>query len=322
MLVPTEYRINDARNAKELRQTSYHGFKRKDLFKFLISQIKNQNLDNANYWCAECLMSGYCVELYEKLLDYYVTEVNIKNPDILVFMFHQYDRYTELINEYEELIDTRNDQEIRNLLCVIVSIITLSNQFQLPKLQKINQIDITNVPRIRTTFSNYLDLITPFIKNGDAKEIILPMNEILNHLKTPRTNSLDLVIYWLSWLVAWEGEHIKKNEISCCAERQNPKIEKLYWTDMIWILWDILKAESEWKSSANLTEVIDKSYRFYVYYYNRKNRYKKIYLVIYCIMYFLKPIDFINIYGSPENYSKIILAGGNVNSLYKYLETK
>ena len=100
------------------------------------------------------------------------------------------------------------------------------------------------------------------------------------------------------------------------------KLEKLYWTDMIWLLWEILKSLGDWNGSSSLKEIIDKSYRFYVYYYNKKNRYKKINLVIYCFMFFIKPVDFINIYGSPENYSKILLAGGNVNSLYKYLETK
>jgi len=322
MLVPTEYRINDKRTIKDLKTTSYHGFKKKDLFKLLISQIKNQNLDNANYWCAECLISGYCVNLYEKLLDFYVCEINIKNPDIICYMFLQYDKYTDLINNYDDIIESRNDQEIRNLLCAIVSMITLSNQFQLPKLNKINQSDITSIPRLRTTYSNYLELISPFVKSGDAKEIILPMNEILNHLKSPKSNSLDQVIYWLSWLVSWEQEHIKKNEISCCAERANDKLEKLYWTDMIWMLWDILKAEAEWKGSNSLKEIIDKSYRFYVYFYNKKNRYKKIFYVIYCFLFFIKPIDFINIYGSPENYSKILLASANINSLYKHLETK
>jgi hypothetical protein len=42
---------------------------------------------------------------------------------------------------------------------------------------------------------------------GDAK------HEIINHIKTPRNSSSDMIIYWLSWLVYWETEYIKKNNI-------------------------------------------------------------------------------------------------------------
>ena len=39
-----EYKIEDKRAIKELRLISYHGYKKKDLFKFVYSQIKNQKV--------------------------------------------------------------------------------------------------------------------------------------------------------------------------------------------------------------------------------------------------------------------------------------
>ena len=126
-------------------------------------------------------------------------------------------------------------------------------------------------------------------------------------------------MYWFSWIMAWEQAYIKKNEIGGCAERPNDKLEKLYWKDSAWLLWEILKAEGDWKCSQSLKEIIDKNYRFYVYYYNKKNRIKKSYFIISTFMYFLKPVDFVNIYGSHENYAKLLLANGNINSLYKHL---
>ena len=320
MLVPLEFRVANEKTQRELRLISYHGFKKKDLFKFLINQIKNQNLENANYWCAECLLSGFPSEIYEKLIEVYMNEINIKNPELLLFLWSNYERYIDAVNTYEDVLEARNDTEVRNILATVVSILSISPQYSLPKLMKITSVDLESMPRIRTTYLNYIDLITPFVKTGDPKEIIIPLNEILNHLKSPKTNSYDLVLYWLSWLVCWETEFIKKNDMGPCAERQNEKVEKIYWKDFAWILWGILKAEAEWKNHTRLKEIVDKSYRFYLYYYNKKNRYKKMYFVIYCFLFFLKDIDFINYYGNVENYSKIILSCANVNSLYKHME--
>ena len=320
MLVPTEYRINNEKSEKDLKLLSYHGFKKKDLFKFLMNQIKNQNLENANYWCAECLLSGYPSEIYEKLIEVYITEVNIKNPELIIFIWYNYERYIEVINQYENILEARNDVEIRNILSTFVSILSISPQYSLPKLLKITTIDLENLPKIRTSFIHFTELITPFVKTGDPKEVIIPLNEILNHLKSPKSNSYDLVIYWLSWLVSWENEYIKKNDIGACAERQNEKIEKVYWKDFVWILWEILRAEAEWKNNPKLKEIVDKSYKFYLYYHNKKNRYKKMYFLIYCFLFFVKNVDYINYYGGTGDYSKVVLACANVNALYKHME--
>jgi hypothetical protein len=320
MLTPIEYRIINEKSAKDMRQISFHGFKKKDLFKFLQNQIKNQNLENANYWCAECVISGYPAELFEKIVEAYLNEINIKNPELLLFFWSHFERYIEAINSYENILDVRNDAELRNILSTLVSISCTCPQFSLPKLMKITSVDLLEMPRIRTAYAHNLECIAPLVKTGDPREVVIPLNEILNHLRTPKNNSQDLVIYWLSWLVAWEVEYIKKNDIGACAERPNDKIEKLYWKDFAWLLWDVLKMEAARLNHARLKEIIDKSNRFYVYYYNKKNRYKKINFIIYCFLFFLKEIDFINFYGSMSDYAKVVLACANVNSLYKHME--
>lgn len=53
----------------------------------------------------------------------------------------------------------------------------------------------------------------------------------------------------------------------------------------------------------------------------KKNKFKKLYFLIYSISIFIKPLNAsVNIYGNFENYSKIILATANVNSLYNYIQ--
>jgi len=314
-----EFKIQDDRDIKQLRILSYHGYKKKDLFKFLYSQIKNQNIDNANRWCCEVIITGLCVELYEKILEVYCLEINIKNPLFIIYLWNNFERYTNVINEHENIINTRNNQEIRNITSTLTSILVLSQQYTLPKLIKINAIDILTIPKIRLSYSQNNDFIQLYFKQDDPIQIKEPINEIINHLRNPKSNSLDQVIYWLSWVVQWEAEYIKKNDLGPCVERPNDKIEKIYWKDSIWIIWHVLKIEVEWKNQDNLKEIIDKSYRFYLYYYNKKNRYKKIYLVIFSMACLLREIEYTNIYGNLDNYSKVILACANINSLYKFM---
>ena len=320
MLIIDKYRINDSKTAKDFKTDTYNKFKKKDVFKLLYSQIKNQNIDNSNHWCAELIISGHLVELFENIIEFYITEISIKNPKYIIYLWKQYEQFTDIVNSLDDILEARNVLEIRNMFIDVITTITLSNQYTLPKIEKVNISEISQISNIRILFPSK-DLLIPFLKSNDISQIVIPVNEILNHIKTPRNSSSDMVIYWLSWLVMWETEYFKKNNIGGLSERPNDKIEKIYWRDFIWLLWEIVIQEANLKNNNIIVEIVNKSYRFYVYYHNKKNKFKKIYFLIYSILILIRPLDFtINMYGSFENYGKIILATANVNSLYSYIQ--
>jgi len=321
MQIIDKYRINDVRTTKDFKTDTYNKFKKKDVFKLLYSQVKNQNIDNSNHWGAELIISGHLVELFEKIIEFYITEISIKNPKYIIYLWKQYEQFTEIANSLDDILEARNILEIRNMFIDIITTITLCEQFALPKIEKINILEISHFSNIRILFPSK-EFLAPFLKTNDIPQIFTPINEIINHIKTPRNSSSDMIMYWLSWLVMWETEYIKKNNIGAMSERPNDKIEKIYWRDFVWLLWEIVIQEARVKNNETIVDIINKNYRFYVYYHNKKNKFKKIYFLIYSILIFIKPIDFtINIYGSFENYNKIILATANVNSLYSYIQT-
>jgi hypothetical protein len=320
MLVIDKYQIVDTRTIKDFKIDTYNKFKKKDVFKLLYSQLKNQNIDNSNHWGAELVISGHIVELFEKIIEFYITEISIKNPKYIIYLWKQYEYFTEIVNSLDDILEARNVLEIRNMFIDIITTITLCEQNTLPKIQKINVLDISNLSNIRILFPNK-DLVIRFVKSNDIPQIILPVNEIINHIKTPRKSSSDMIIYWLSWLVQWETDYVKKNNIGALAERPNDKIEKIYWRDFVWLIWEIVIHEAELQNNEIVREIVNKNYRFYVYYHNKKNKFKKLYFLIYSLIIFVLPIDYtINIYSNFGNYSKIILATANVNSLYNYIQ--
>jgi hypothetical protein len=320
MQIIHKYQIIDTRTSKDFKTDTYNKFKKKDVLKLLYSQIKNHNIDNSNHWAAELIISGNIVELFEKIIEFYITEISFKNPKYIIYLWKQYEQFTEIVNSLDDILEARNVLEIRNMFIDIITTITLCEQYTLPKIEKINALEISQFSNIRILFTNK-DFLVTFIKSNDTPEIFTPINEIINHIKAPRNSSSDMIMYWLSWLVNWETEYIKKNKIGALAERSNDKVEKIYWRDFVWLLWEIVIHEAKLRNNETINEIVNKNYRFYVYYHNKKNKFKKLYFLIYSIMIFIKPLDTsTNIYGNFENYSKIILATANVNSLYNYIQ--
>ena len=76
MLVIDKYQIVDTRTIKDFKIDTYNKFKKKDVFKLLYSQLKNQNIDNSNHWGAELVISGHIVELFEKIIEFYIKRKN------------------------------------------------------------------------------------------------------------------------------------------------------------------------------------------------------------------------------------------------------
>ena len=180
MLIIDKYRINDSKTAKDFKTDTYNKFKKKDVFKLLYSQIKNQNIDNSNHWGAELIISGHLVELFENIIEFYITEISIKNPKYIIYLWKQYEQFTDIVNSLDDILEARNVLEIRNMFIDVITTITLSNQYTLPKIEKVNISEISQISNIRILFPSK-DLLIPFLKSNDISQIVIPVNEILNH---------------------------------------------------------------------------------------------------------------------------------------------
>jgi hypothetical protein len=315
--------ITDTRKVKDMKKTTFNQYKRQDVFKFLHTQIKNQNLDTANYWAGELLISGAILNLFEKLLEVFCVDINIKNPQFIFYLWQEYDYMLELTSEYDDLVEMRNNMEIRNIVSNLVNILVFSEQYSLPKMEKIASYELKTLSIIRLQYNKNTENIQPFLKPGDPRsDIEIPLNEIVNHLKTPKlSNSLENIVYWVSWLLAWENELIKVNSVGGCSSRDVPKLDKVYHTDVIWIVWNVILSVSETKKDSQIKKICQKCRDFYVYFYNKSNKSKKLYLLIFSATLFIRSISYdTNIYGDIETYGKNILAQANIDTLYKHLD--
>ena len=74
------YRITDSRDYKMFSKKSFSGYKKTDVMNALFKSIESKKIENACHWTTECIISGYTLSLWEKLIIYGMKVVHINNP--------------------------------------------------------------------------------------------------------------------------------------------------------------------------------------------------------------------------------------------------
>ena len=62
-----EYIIIDPRPLEAFKDKTFSGFKKREVLNTLMKSIEQNKVEPTCYWCTECIVSGYCQELFEKL---------------------------------------------------------------------------------------------------------------------------------------------------------------------------------------------------------------------------------------------------------------
>ena len=63
-----EYEIIDTRGIKSFKKETFSGYKKADVIKTLLKSIDSKKVENASNWLVECIVSGYIIDVWEKLL--------------------------------------------------------------------------------------------------------------------------------------------------------------------------------------------------------------------------------------------------------------
>ena len=65
-----DYKIIDNRSIISFKKETFSGYKKNDVFKALLKSIESKKIENSLNWLVECIISGYIIELWDKLLLY------------------------------------------------------------------------------------------------------------------------------------------------------------------------------------------------------------------------------------------------------------
>ena len=63
-----QFIIQDTRHLEDFKDKSFSGFKKTDVIKTLFKSIETGKVENACHWLTECMVSGYCIDILDKLI--------------------------------------------------------------------------------------------------------------------------------------------------------------------------------------------------------------------------------------------------------------
>lgn len=334
MNIPEDYIIHDTRVAIDFKGVTISGYKRLDVVSAYQNAMINNKLEDSIRWCAELHSTGLNSQIWSSLYNVYFKYIHVNHSKFFIYFLKREKEYYRIINNYPKRheIFTRNNQEIRNLLCEITSIaaLTKKNNLFLPKsLPKIGEKDLAKENIQKRMVSRNLDDLNDFIYNTTTNEMKIGLNEILVNLGSKR-GTFENCIYWYLWLEK-VIEHRKKEKVMPSSNQiifetwkvdrvkkindKNENSEQSKYFDLwVYIIWDIIlyfyedldknnavylkKIHNLYKKNFKTTQISSKKYYIFISFYLIK-----------------KNINWnLNLY--PIEYL-VIQTNANINSVYR-----
>ena len=304
-IIPNRYIINQKNINKHI---TYNNYKKTEVIKEFEKSMFSGNIEKSILWSSELLASGFHKEIYKKLINFYITDINKSNINMIEILEKEMSYFYEICKEKD--YDYKNTQYFRNHIAKLTCLMTFSTKCKLPKLNKIDPVFFNMENNKKRLLTKDLQNIKRFITEEDNKNIIIPLSEIHLNLNTKNlTKSLDNCLFWLNWISTYE-KNFHKNSLCCHSSKiySKYKIDEKYKHDFTWIVWEIIF------SIYNDNKYINLLYNLYCIDFNKSTKIKKIDIIIFVFLIIIDPIPNINykeMIINPENniiYNKIILS--------------
>ena len=314
-----KYKIIDSRLNEDFKLKTFSGFQKKDVIAALFKSIDQGKIEAACHWCTECIVSGYTLKIWDRLIIYACKIVHINNPVLPIYLYKKnmiiFNQLNRLECKNKDYLILRNSQMIRNLLCdLITTIITSEKKKRYDKLFKIKDSDMNIKSKLQ---ANIHILPSSILRFDDPEELKIIINEFYFHLKN-QISGYDKAIYWILWLLEWERRHKKNKENWFISERKvNIKADKDK-CDFIWIIWETIFVELSNRDNNMLKNTIKVLYSLYINNYTGSKRNTRIFLVYCAIGHLTNNLD----YTKPVrlNQTIFIQTQANINKMYEIVK--
>ena len=304
--------IDDWRNFKDFKIVTFSGYKKNDVINAFLKGIDSKNTETACNWLIECILSGYTKEIWDKLSLYYSKNIHINNIAMIKLTYKK----NICLNKHfkhktmDDILMLRNNQSVINIM-IVYTILLISSPLNIKYANvKIKKEDF-NLNNLQSKLQSQMNILPDNIVNlNEPPELQLICNEILHHLQS-KLNCYDKIVYWIHWIIEWEKINIK-NKISWEINMRNVDVKDKYKNDIIWIIWDLIKLETD-KKNKFIKENVDYLYKLYIDDFDKNKRNKRLPYILNCVSLLscnIKENDLIknsvNIIQAQCNYHNII----------------
>lgn len=234
--------INDVRTQGEFKGISFSNYKKTDVRKEFIENMKKGKLEQSCYWCAELICAGHYLDVWDIILHYFGKHIHVGNPKMVIYLEMRYSIFKNIMSggQYLSEIQLRNNSQFRKLFAEIVSVMTISNKthsFEPVKINRVEEFDLTQMSeKLKAPSTEYA---TPIFMKEDPKELFIAINEFAYQLSKESFNTL-LACYWIEWVIEFDLICKKQKQACYCERRTFIQVEGKFQRDIIWLLWDAL----------------------------------------------------------------------------------
>ena len=312
------YIIKDKRTIDHFKEETFSGFKKRDVFSELFKSIESGKIENACFWITECIISGYILQLFEKIIIFSSKIIHINNPTLPQFLLTKYVTFqssTNHITKKEDFLHLRNTQSIRNLCFdLVTTLCTSSKQKRYDKYPKIKPDTDFNFSILKTKLIATLHCIPSHIlRFTDPEELRIVINELIYNLKN-NMGSYNRVCYWIAWIFEWEKKQKKQNGSWEIEERDIQDIPGKYKKDVVWLIWETILEEANSRDEMTKLQILS-LYKLFKLNYTSGKRNSRIPIIYHVIGYLTHIINFKQV---PRNNKDLFIQSQcNVNLMFQ-----
>lgn len=312
--------INDIRTPPQFKGITFSKFKKPDVRKQLIENMKKGKIEQSCYWSAELVCAGHYMELWETILHYMGKHIHLGNPKMTIYLEKRFEIFRNIMSQGQYLneLQLRNHPTIRKLFAEIISALTLSNKkhsFEAIKINREEEFDMTQMPeRLKAPSIKYIE---PIFKKEDPKELFIPVNEFIYNL-SPEKRSMVGASYWIEWMVDFDAICKKRKTAVYCEARNYIAVENKYKRDIIWILWDALFHYSEELKNPYIIALMKSLLNLFCIKYTTASCKKRRYLLYFAVALLTEPVP-TDIELMP-NKPMVQMVVGKINTIYKQIK--
>lgn len=276
---------------KPFNSRTFMDYKKTEVYKSLKKSLNLKIIDKSIYWSIILDFSYEYQKLIFFLVDYYITEINIANPNIPKLLIQSYKK----IDYYEitKTTPTYNSLELRNNLSFLVSIICFSDRSSLPKFIKFTKDNILEPNNYTKNISKLqYKSLEDVISFEDNVHIHIPLSEIDLSLSQigNEFNRIENVIFWLSFILELENRYTE----GLIKPRKIKDIDPKYQNDITWLIWKIIFRNSKSQNKPILEYLFD----LYKHNFKKANKKKKHNILLFSILLIIDKNPKIN-YNTP-----------------------
>jgi len=312
--------INDIRTSTDFKGVSFSGYKKPDVRKQIIENIKKSKIEPACYWTAELVCAGHYMDIWETILHYVGKHIHLANPKIVIYLELRFALFRDIMSQgnYSSEIQMRNNTKIRKLFAEIISVLAYSNKthsFESIKINREEEFDITQMTeRLKAPDMTFIQAI---FKKDDPKELYIASNEFAYNISGDRKDAMS-ACYWVEWIIDFDAICKKRKEPCYCEKRNTIQVETKYKRDIIWILWDALLHYSGKTNNPFIDKIMKSILSIFCIKYTTASCKKRRYLLYYAVALLTEHIK-------PDievmtNKTTIQLVVEKINQIYKQIK--